>query len=129
MGNIVTLNGKEISLISIGKTNNLTDKQQMILDALYDCMQKNVAMNWDVMVGVYKNANGYPKEVEERFYDRNLSKWSWRMVIKDPSISYKNKDDNWIYWFKPKIRQWFATNMGSMILKGAILALPVIEID
>jgi hypothetical protein len=129
MSDIITVNGKEISLIKVNVNSRLTKGQETLLNAMYVCLKDNKPLNWDLMVEIYSKVNNYPKEVEERVFNRQMREMEWKMVHKDIVKIYKENGDDWIYGFKPKIRQWFATNIGSMVLKGSLLALPVIEID
>jgi len=122
MENVLTLNGKAISLIRINTNSNLNGKQKALLKLLHKCLKDNTPLDWKLMV------NFYVKNVD------NISGRDWNSLLQKytngtPILPHFEKlDSNWIYYIKPKIRQWFATNMGSMILKGAILALPVIEL-
>jgi hypothetical protein len=129
MSNIVTLNGQEIQLMKVGINNQLNGKQKKLLSTLHDCLKQNTPLNWEIMVKLYCEVNNYPKDERDNYYNREIGKWQYRIVLSDPLKNFKNKDDKWTYHFKPKIRQWFANNIGSMVLKGSILALPVIEID
>ena len=129
MSTVISLNGKEISLTKINLNSRLTKGQDTILNALHFCLKENKPLNWDLMVEIYSKANNYPKEVSENAFDRTTREWKCRMVHKDIIKIYKENGDDWIYAFKPRIRQWFATNIGSMVLKGSILALPIIEIE
>ncbi len=120
MTNEIVLNGKAIALMSVGINNQLNTKQQALLKLLHECLKKNEPLNWDLMIDFYiKNVDNYHSHyVWNGFNDYTVTK-----ILID-----KNKIND-TYGLKPRIRNWFATNMGSMILKGSILALPVIEIN
>jgi hypothetical protein len=129
MVNIATLNGKEISLIKINVNSQLNTKQKALLMMLHKCMTDNRSFNWDYMVEFYvKNVKkNYPRYRYDINWD-TMKKINERYDKIDIKKSYLSNDNNW--WFiKQSIRQWFATNIGSMVLKGSILALPIIEID
>jgi len=125
MSNIITLNGKAISLMSVGINNQLNVKQQALLKVLHKCLKSNIPLNWNSMVKFYI------KSVDSEYstYDWNRKTQQYEVISYSVAKVYKSQDDTWTYGLKPRIRQWFATNMGSMILKGSILALPVIEIN
>ncbi len=121
MTNEIVLNGKAIALMSVGINNQLNTKQQALLKLLHECLKKNKPLNWDLMVKFFV------ENVDSTGCDYNYDTKEY--VYFDIMKSYKNYDDDWIYGTRTRIRQWFANNMGSMILKGSILALPVIEIN
>lgn len=130
MGNIVTLNGQEISLISIGKTNHLTDAQRALLELMHDCVKKNKPLDWSKMVLFYSSNVKSAFITRQNTFKKNANgHWVYEEVEKDIVAIYKKQSYEWSGYIRPSIRQWFATNIGSMVLKGSILALPVIEID
>ena len=126
---VIKINDKPISLIRIGNAN-LTDAQKALLKILYKCLKKNISFNWEHMIDFYvKNVKS--TQVITVFtgvwneYNRAVYKSKTVSIIKE----YKNNTTTWSYYIKPRIRMWFANNIGSMVLKGSILALPVIEIN
>lgn len=130
--NIVTLNGSEITLIKVGINNQLNTKQKALLEMMYKCMTDKIPFNWDAMVDFYiKNCkskyNYYSYDYD--WDSPNISKKNQKYIDYDIKKCYKENNTMWSYNIKPSIRQWFATNIGSMVLKGSILALPVIELN
>ena len=127
------LNGKEISVIKVGINNQLNAKQKALLEMLGDCLSENKPFNWDSMVEFYcKNVKSVYENYDydyDFFTSGSFRKTNERYVKHDILKAYKNDESLWSWKIKPSIRQWFATNIGSMVLKGSILALPIIEID
>jgi hypothetical protein len=124
MSNLITLNGNEISLIRIGINNNLNKKQQAILEMMHKCITDKTSFNWDAMVNLYSKL--HPDTNVTKYNHSTRTYYNIKINIQE---EYQANSDFWTHREKRKIRGWFATNIGSMVLKGSILALPIIELD
>ncbi len=132
MSDVITFNGNEINLIKVGINNQLNAKQKALLKTMYDCLQNNRPFNWDLMVVFYSNNVKKMYEKYEYEYDwdsPSLKKTNQRYISYNITVEYAKNTSLWSYYIKPSIRQWFCTNIGSMVLKGSVLALPVIELE
>jgi hypothetical protein len=131
--NIVTLNGNEITLIKVGINNQLNQRQKALLEMMYHCLDNKKPFNWDAMVSFY--SKNVKKQYEKYEYDYDFTpggrfrKINEGYVKYDIVKEYKANSHVWSYYIRQVIRQWFANNIGSMVLKGSILALPIIELD
>lgn len=47
----------------------------------------------------------------------------------DVKKEYKNKTSTWHYTLRALIRQWFVNNIGTLVLKGMLIALPIINVE
>lgn len=133
---VITLNGKEIKVNGVGINNQLTAKQKALLILINKCVEDNDPLNWDKMVDFYSDTHNYPKEIIHDAYDwvgdsivyyKKKKMTDLRAIRKD--YMEKGEDNGWTWYWAPRIRQWFANNMGSMILKGSLIALPIIELE
>ena len=58
-----------------------------------------------------------------------LQRYYWNKVTQKSEITSLNKEQFKRTVYDVKAVQWFRNNLGSAILKGKILAIPVIEIN
>lgn len=97
--------------------NNLTRGQSLLMNLLKDAIEQKKPVTRDDI------AECYIKSVAP---SGSKTMWVWDNG-KYTHAFVPLKKDSWSV--KTKSIQWFKLNLGSCILKGKLLAIPVIEID
>jgi len=100
---------------------NITKAQRLILDLLHNKISENKPITRDEINSLYLQCtsnDGY--------------KYFWRQGEVSPGVMKYGNFKTHISRINPdhvrtQARQWFAINLGSCILKGKILAIPIIE--
>lgn len=123
-----------LQIVTQGQIERFTDGQVGLLALINDCVVKNKVCNFDDVVRVYcKTVCGtYHKEVYEleklpgaTFYSK---KWLPSKKI-DVYNEYKANSYEWTYRLRSRVKQWFISTIGILVLKGKLIVLPIIEVD
>ena len=109
-------NLKPVSFDNGGR--GLTKGQQMLLNLLSEKLKNNEPITKEDVTDLYINVQ-CPKRRAYRY--GQLPDGTWGMMEKDI--------DNTDWTMRYSSRQWFKNNLGSCIVKGKLLAIPVIDIS
>jgi len=111
----------------------MTKGQIGLLKIIRDCVGNNQPITFDIIVKCYyenvKKCHTDWKWVGEG----NERKQQWTAFdIMDEYIKFSknnNSDGRWQYSIRPKIRQWFVSTIGILVMKNQLVIIPTIEIE
>lgn len=113
----------------------MTKGQIGLLKILRDCVGNNKPITFDIIVKCYYenvrkyhtdwNWVGEGSERKQQWTDFN---------IMDEYIKFIDNGNNpeyglWQYKIRPKIRQWFVSTIGILVMKNQLVIIPTIEIE
>jgi hypothetical protein len=123
---------KDISNIALriqtfGQFVKLTKGQSALIREMRDCVKNKKSISWDILVDLfynnvsttqsgYKYVGIYPNNHREDFYY-------------DIKEEYALQSFTWQYYIRSRVRQWFVSSIGILVLKNQLVVIPTIEID
>jgi len=118
---------QSLQISAIGRIK-LTNGQSALLNAIRNCVSNQTSLSWDIIVDCYYNnickiqrkwkfLNDIPNDLRKEYYNSDIKE------------HYYKQDSTWQYTIKPKIRQWFVSTIGILVVKNQLIIIPTIEID
>lgn len=107
----------------------LTKGQSELLKAIRLCVSENKALSWEIIIDIFYN------NVSKEGHDWN-AKWlpdgsgyhkEWYRY--DIMEVYEKGDSKRSYNVKPRIKQWFVSTIGILVVKNQLIIIPTIEMD
>lgn len=120
------ISGQALQIQTISKIR-LTKGQSALLNAIRQCVQTNKSISWDIIVDCYYNN---VSKIRKDY--RYIGDWNNRQreyFTYDIYDQYKDQNSNWQYVLKPRIRQWFVSSIGILVIKNQLIIIPTIEMD
>lgn len=115
--------------INTGVRVKLTKGQSALLKAIRMCVSENKPLAWETIIHCfYDNVSQEGRDwnanwnIERTGYNKD---W-YRYDIMD---AYKANNSHWQYHVKPRIRQWFVSTIGILVIKNQLIIIPTIEMD
>lgn len=102
---------------TIGQFVKLSKGQAALLKAMRNCVKENKSISWDLLVNI--------------FYD-NVSKIQnhyYQPTYQDIKECYAAQNSTWQYSVRPRIRQWFVSTIGILVIKNQLVVIPTIDIN
>lgn len=120
-GEEVIVSKAEIKPVSFApQLRGLTKGEINLMEMLLHHLKENKPIKIEDIAECYLKSTGYTKRHEEFFrYDQIEKRHIYHIVER----TYTAKD----YYAHRNGRTWFKSNLGNCILKGKLLAIPVIE--
>ena len=115
--------------INTGLKVKLTKGQSALLKAIRECVSENKPLAWETIIHCFYN--NVSKEGRDYNAVWTLDGTSYRKewYRYDIMEAYKNSDSKWQYNIKPRIRQWFVSTIGILVIKNQLIVIPTIEMD
>jgi hypothetical protein len=101
------------------RTDRTLLQTELILELLTKGIKENKVIDRDDIINCYVK---YVFREGRVVTIQKMQDWKWVDLIVDEEDFKKE------YWTKSKALNWFKCNLGAAILKGRILAIPVIDI-
>jgi hypothetical protein len=93
----------------------LTKGQSALLTAIRCCVQENKPVSYESIVDCYYN---------------NVSKTAWIYKSRrDVMESFKEDNSSWRCFIRARVRQWFVSTIGILVIKNQLFIIPTIEMD
>lgn len=105
----------------------LSKGQSGLLKLIRACVQNNSPLSYDALIQVY-----YDNVCKIAHDYRYIGEWNDRKqewFEFDIMECYKAQGSKWMYKVKPRIRQWFTTTLGALVIKNQLIVIPTIELD
>lgn len=123
-------NIKSLSIQTTNQLQLLNKGQTGLLKLMSDCIKDDKMLTMDLIVGCYYD------NVKKVYIEHN-----WKYISSDPKINTREHYTNeynikkeylknsfiWKYTLRGRIRSWLINNIGILVLKGKIIAIPIIE--
>jgi hypothetical protein len=123
------ISNSTLSISTIGQLVKLSKGQDALLKLIRESVANNKSIDWDVLV--------------ECFYhnvSKTISKWKWaNMEIRndfsrtyydlDLLDEYKKNSSSWHLYGRGRVRQWFVSTIGILVVKGQLFVIPTIELE
>lgn len=128
--NSVTREIKGLQIQTVGQMVKLTKGQNGLLKLMRACVENNRSISWDSIVLCYYN--NVSKTLTEKRY---LGGWfepggaKYEYIVHDVLDIYKEQKHLWLYTLRARIRQWFVSSIGILVVKNQLIVIPTIEID
>lgn len=116
-----------LSIQTIGQLVKLSKGQHGLLKLIRQSVQENKPLDWDALV--------------QCFYDNvscKIHDWRWigefnkghrEYYSLDLLEEYKKQSIKWQYHAKSRVRQWFVSTIGILVVKGQLFVIPTIELE
>jgi len=107
----------------------LTKGQSALLKAIRMCVAENKPLSFEIIFNCfYENVSKEGRDWKANWnIDRTGYNKEWyRYDIMD---AYKEGNSLWQYHVKPRVRQWFVSTIGILVVKNQLVIIPTIEID
>lgn len=107
--------------------------QHTLLTAITSAVNNRKPLTFDDILDCY--CRGVRRIYQREVYNYiDISPNNWRKEFDryeefDIKTEYKKNSALWTYTLRPLVKQWFVNNIGTLVIKGKLLVLPVIEID
>jgi hypothetical protein len=105
----------------------LTKPQKSALNLIQKCVTECIPLSWDLLVLTYYQNVAQTAEDYKYVSLNGESNREWYRY--DLLESYKNQDHHWKYHVRTRIKGWFTSTIGVLVLKNKIFIVPVIEIE
>lgn len=121
------ISNQALQINAIGRVK-LTNGQSGLLKAIRNCVQNKTSLNWDIIVDVYYE-NVSKNQRSWKFANDSPKDYTREWFLSDIKECYIRQDSKWQYTIKPKIRQWFVSTIGILVIKNQLIIIPTIEMD
>lgn len=106
----------------------LTKGQTYLLKEIRNCTEKQTSLNWDIIVNCFYN--NVSKECKDwKWANATAGDYSREWYKYDILECYEQQNSKWQYTIKPRIRQWFVSTIGILVIKNQLIIIPTIEMD
>lgn len=127
--NKVSKNIKGLQVQSFSPRVRLTKGQSALLKSIRKCVEGGTSISWDIIVDIfYNNVNKVARD--SRYigsYLDGTGRYEYFNV--DIKKAYEAQNSKWQYCIKPRVRQWFVSSIGILVVKNQLIVIPTIEID
>jgi len=99
-----------------------TNAQSALLKKMNACIKSGKRLSYDDVRYIYLLhvvCQGDKKRRVDIYFDKNVVAWKY--------WNRKDRPHEWV--IKERLLQWLRLNIGSMVLKNMLVAIPVIDID
>lgn len=117
------------SALSIQTTSQLiklTKGQNILLKNIDSSLSKQKPITLEEIVKMYCNGVSKTHTKSHYKYDSGSCRFD-KYTTHDIYESYRNNDSLFKYTLRPRIKTWFINSIGSLVVKGKLLIIPVIE--
>lgn len=115
-----------VQLRTFGQMVKLSKGQSGLLRVMRECVEKNKSLNWDIIVMTYyKNVRSYQSDTRWVGEHPNR-KQEWFQY--DIWEAYKDQGAKWRYTLRSRIKQWFVSSIGILVIKNQLVVIPTIEV-
>jgi hypothetical protein len=116
-----------LSIQTTSQLISLTKAQKALLKTVTDCIKNKESLTMDKIVDVYYHN---VRKIHLQEYGWSLEKRKYmHMQELDVMEEYKKNTGNWTYGIRSKVRQWFISNLGILVVKNQLIVVPVINIE
>ncbi len=127
MNNLIKDSNVTLKIDSVGQMVVLSKGQNTILKLIRYCVSTNKPITWDLLVGAYyKYMHQTAEDYRYVCIDGNKQRKLYEFDIME---CYKNKDDRWKYKIRGRIKGWFTSTIGVLVIKNQIIIIPTLEIE
>lgn len=121
------INGLQIQ--TVGQFVKLTKGQVGLLILMRDCVKNSTSISWDSIVTCYYN--NVSKKMTERQYLGDYMEGRPRYEYREYDVLdvHKEQGARWLYTVRPRIRQWFVSTIGILVIKNQLIVIPTIDIN
>ena len=108
-----------LQISSLDTRPKLTKGQSGLLKILRSCVLQNSPISWDLICKCYYD------NVRSTHTNYYMGQYTNLDILEQ----YRKQTLTWQYWIRPKIRQWFVSTIGILVIKNQLIIIPTIEID
>lgn len=129
MTNAITKDITEVGLqiSTIGQFIKLTKGQAALLKAMRDCVKEGKAISWDILVDIFYN--NVSKISSDYRWVGGFMNGHKEYFDHDIMECYKSNNSQWLYSIRPRVRQWFVSTIGILVIKNQLIVIPTIDIN
>jgi len=123
------LSNHALQIASQGQLVKFTKGQKALLEYMKLCVKNKKPLSWDIIVRCFVenvNATYLEKEYLGRGED-GMYKYHW--VRKNIIDAYNENNNDWKYGIRSRVKQWFVSTIGILVIKNQLIVLPVINIE
>lgn len=118
-----------LQIQTVGQFVKLTKGQSALLKAIRRCVENQKSITWDVLVDIfYDNVSKEGRDWQAK-WALDLSGYSKKWTVYDIKTEYAKGSSVWQYHIKPRIRQWFVSTIGILVVKNQLIVIPTIEME
>lgn len=116
-----------LQISTVGQMVKLTKGQSALLKAIRACVQDGRPINWDLIVNLfYHNVS---KVGRDWHYVGSYPYGSKEWFIFDIMEEYKAQSSKWQYNIRGRVKQWFVSTIGVLVIKNQLIVIPTIEME
>lgn len=118
------ISGSALQVQTTGQFVKLSKGQVALLDLLRTCVATGTPLTWDLLVLCYYTS------VAQRAKDWRWDHVNGRKEYYDYDIMevYEEQGAKWTYYVRGRIRTWFMSCIGSLVLRNELIVIPTIKL-
>lgn len=119
---------KWLTLATVSPAVKLTRGQTALLKEMRASVESGKPIGWETIVNVFYN--NVRKTVGDSKYVGSYAEGTGRYEYFRVDIieAFKEQTSRWQYTIRPRIRQWFVSTIGILVLKNQLIVIPTIEL-
>jgi hypothetical protein len=123
--NELTTNLPTLSIKTYSGLTKLTVGQKVLLKVITEKVIERKSLTWDDIVDCY--CKGVKSEYANWEYCYTKQEYIW--VYYKVKKAYKDNHWIWTYNLRAKVKQWFLSTIGILVVKNQLAVIPLMEVE